>query len=294
MEGRKSLKTLIILAVLLMVVISIMTLEAKTGVFSAGKEIFKKSIETLKEANLGAQIAGLVPNQTVLKIGDQNSENQAQEDIPFSDLEKTLQDLVNQERVSRGLNLLKWNEKVAKVAREHTQNLAEENKIITDPNILYPQPFIHHEGLNFGLYTADRLINRGLNYSKIVGENIAFTQTVNKETSTKNIPQTSVSENSKVNITLTDSFKTKTNSEKIEIIKEEIKKREKEAKAAPKVSWVSVAEKSKTEIEKEAIDVWMASLGHRGIILTPEFNEAGVGIAKVNEFLIITQVFTGK
>ncbi len=290
MKGRK---ILIILVVLLTVGVSIVTLRAETGVFSAGREIIFKSIETLKEANFGAQIAGLVP-ETLLKTEGQNLENQAQEDIPFLDLEKTLQGLVNQERVSRGLNPLKWNDKVAQVAREHSQNLAEENKIITDSNILYPQPFIHHEGLNFGLYTADRLINRGLNYFKMVGENIAFAQTVNKEISTKDILQASVSGGPGGNITLTDSFKTKTNSEKIETIKEEIEKREKEAKAAPKVNWLSITEKSKTEIEKEAIDVWMASPGHRDIILTPEFNEAGIGIAKVNEFLIITQVFTGK
>jgi len=96
------------------------------------------------------------------------------------------------------------------------------------------------------------------------------------------------------NITLTDFFKTKTDSEKIEIVKEEIKKREEEAKAAPKVNWLSVTEKSKTEIEKEVIDVWMGSPGHRDIILTPGFNEAGVGIAKVNDFLIFTQVFIEK
>lgn len=81
----------------------------------------------------------------------------------FSSLEKQVQDSVNKERVSRGLDRLIWNDYIADVAREHSYNLVLENP---------DKPKIMHEGHKFGLYQKDRLNNRGLHYFKISGENL--------------------------------------------------------------------------------------------------------------------------
>lgn len=48
---------------------------------------------------------------------------------------------------------------------------------------------------------------------------------------------------------------------------------------------------SSLEVEKQAVSGWMNSPGHRQNILTPDYDEAGIGIAEVKGYYIITQVF---
>ena len=68
--------------------------------------------------------------------------------------------LINFERGLAGLPVLKWNEKIAKVARLHSQNMVAYN-------------FFSHKGAD-GLMVDDRADALGLGEWLAIGENIAF------------------------------------------------------------------------------------------------------------------------
>jgi len=75
-------------------------------------------------------------------------------------LERTAFDLLNQKRVENGLQPLPWNEKLAAVARIHSQNMAEFN-------------FFSHRGLDDKM-VSDRADDAGMGRWRAIGENIAF------------------------------------------------------------------------------------------------------------------------
>lgn len=77
-------------------------------------------------------------------------------------LEKDTFQLINDKRVEYGLKPLVWNEKLAKLGRQHSQNMARHN-------------FFSHVGLN-GRLIDQRAIDFGINKWRAIGENIAFNQ----------------------------------------------------------------------------------------------------------------------
>lgn len=75
-------------------------------------------------------------------------------------VERTAFALLNQKRAEKGLKPLVWNDKVAAVARLHSQNMAEFQ-------------FFSHRGLD-GKLVSDRADRLGLGGWAAIGENIAF------------------------------------------------------------------------------------------------------------------------
>lgn len=75
-------------------------------------------------------------------------------------LEQDTFQLINVERGLAGLPALKWNEKVAKLARLHSQNMADHN-------------FFSHKGSDGSMVDA-RADKLGLGNWQAIGENIAF------------------------------------------------------------------------------------------------------------------------
>ena len=74
-------------------------------------------------------------------------------------IERDAFQIVNTERSLAGLSTLKWNEKVAEVARLHSNNMAELN-------------FFNHRGLD-GLMVDDRASRLNMGAWSAIGENIA-------------------------------------------------------------------------------------------------------------------------
>ncbi len=239
--------------------------------------------------NLGLGITNSNLKQIPLAISDHSS--------LLNLMEKDIYELINKEREANNLKILKWNDEVAAVAREHSLNLAQENKPLVDLNARCTCPLIHHEGKDFGLYHNDRLKTREIYYTEASGENIALIPTINKITYQINNPNQQVNSNycqEQCNI-LENNFKEKlsqaNDEEKISIINNEIRTRIDFLKNQPYLNIININFKTEKEIKNEAIEGWMNSPGHRENILHPDYNETGIGIAKVGNYLIITQVF---
>lgn len=197
----------------------------------------------------------------------------------LSSIEFEIHALVNEERAKNGLKPLKWNSEIAEVAREHSTYLAKENEPLTDFYLPCPMPFIHHEGFEFGLYHDERLKNRRIYYFASSGENIAIIPVSDNKTYEAEepyicmqIPQPHSHELSK------------------DTIEKELRKRAEEVKKQPRVTWIRVDWKTQEEIAKEVVRGWMNSPSHRKNILFPKYNEEGIGIAEVNDYIVVTQV----
>ncbi len=78
------------------------------------------------------------------------------------DLERKTFDFINQKRNENGLAKLIWSDDAAKLARQHSENMAKHD-------------FFSHVGLN-GRMVDQRAIDFGLDKWKSIGENIAFCQ----------------------------------------------------------------------------------------------------------------------
>lgn len=76
------------------------------------------------------------------------------------DLERRAFQLINEKRAAQNLSPLKWNDDIAKVARLHSQNMAEFK-------------FLSHQGTD-GSMVDDRADRAGLSRWRAIGENIAY------------------------------------------------------------------------------------------------------------------------
>lgn len=207
---------------------------------------------------------------------------------PLTTIEFDIHELINEERTRRGLQPLRWNADIADVARKHSNYLAVENKPLTDFYIPCPQPIIHHEDFKFGLYHDDRLHNNGIYYFGASGENIALIQLSDNKTYQSVEAFTCPKEEEEIIYLIPGKGIVDFPSE--DYLKKEIERRKEIIKNQPKVKWIKVDWKSPKEIAEEVFSVWMESDEHRANIVFPNYNEEGIGIAEVNDFLIVTQV----
>lgn len=258
---------------------------------------------------LNSKSEALVVIKGLVSIASQSDLNNIQsgsgnERYDLYTMEKEIKALVDVERQKQGLATLKWNDELAAVAREHSQNLAKEDEELTNMKLTCDFPMIHHEGLNFGAYSQNRLNNRGIYYFSQSGENIALMPSAQRSISYDPLTEMAMAEKlqtcsnrqSQYNATLKS--KTENNSyteeQKINFIKEEITKRTNELKNEIAVKEVEFIWLGKNEVEEDTVNGWMNSPGHRANILKSDYDETGIGVAYVNGYIISTQVFIKK
>lgn len=212
--------------------------------------------------------------------------------------EKMVQDLINQQRNANGLKSLKWNDDLADVAREHSASLAKENVNLIANDIKCSLPMIHHEGFDFGLYSQNRLKNRQIYYLSANAENIALIPGIEntKYQIDNNSTGAEIADCANFFNTITSDFKIKlendgTEEEKKIIVQNEISYREGLVAGQSKIDVVEINKRSSSKVANEAVVGWMNSPGHRKNILTAGYDEAGIGIAEVKDYFILTQVF---
>ena len=247
-----------------------------------------------------AQDAFVIMRYLGLGISDENIKKipLGIKEINLSSLETKLFNLVNEEREKYGLKKLNLNEDISLVAREHSINLAKEDEELSGEEKSCDFPIIHHEGLNFGLYSENRLRNRGINYFSMSGENIALMSKTSYSVSynSQDPVRFEIENCSAIRKNLDESFKERLENnenedEKKNIIKEELEKRKKLYAERSKVKIVNEKIKNEDELAKETVEGWMNSPGHRANILNEKYNEAGMGVAIINGYVISTEVF---
>jgi uncharacterized protein YkwD len=194
----------------------------------------------------------------------------------YAVMENNVFELVNDERESAGFDALGWNDEVASVAREHSLNLARQNAPLTERDLLCYFPLVHHEGFDFGTYHNDRLANKSIFYFASSGENI-FLASAWKARKTFDVDDANC----------TQIFTQP--SGPAEVL-EELDLRLNYSSNLTRVKWLFTFA-TRDEIEESIVQGWMESEGHRKNILNGNYSETGIGISKINDFFIVTQVF---
>ena len=90
----------------------------------------------------------------------ENNDPKSAAPVTVFDLEKRAFQLINEKRAELKLAPLEWSEDVAKIAREHSQNMAQ-------------YKFFSHAGAD-GTMVDDRADKNGLSRWRAIGENIAY------------------------------------------------------------------------------------------------------------------------
>lgn len=205
-------------------------------------------------------------------------------------------DLVNDERKKAGLEGLILNNDLSAVAREHSQDLAEENTRLTDLNKACDFPIIHHEGFKFGHYGYDRLHNRGLYYFDKSGENIALmpaagVKTINYDSRITATVNNCASRQEKVDQDYEKALTNKDNKAKLDMVASEIVKRQKLLVDEPEVSLSEIKWNSLETVATKTVSGWLSSPGHKANIIEADYDATGIGSAYVNGCVITTQIF---
>ncbi len=99
----------------------------------------------------------VIKRSSISRIPGQTTKNLVAD---HTGLEKKAFDLINEKRLAKGLDRLRWNDKIAELARQHSENMAKHT-------------FFSHIGLN-GRLIDQRAIDFGINNWKAIGENIAY------------------------------------------------------------------------------------------------------------------------
>lgn len=200
-------------------------------------------------------------------------------------IERTTFDMVNAERQKNGLRALIWNDQVAAVARAHSADQAGDNTAITDPDVACLYPFIRHEGFVAGFKAGDRLEQAGVPY-QLAGENIIILPMTKELIYQAERPAPTCAQ-----VSGAEGVPGETVEAARVRIENILKGRIALMVGQEALNWVNREWKGVQEMANESTIDWMNSPGHRHNILTPEFEETGMGAAVVNDYIIMTQVF---
>lgn len=93
-------------------------------------------------------------------VGEKAAAVKASIVVNTASIERIAFDLINQKRVESGFRQLEWSDEVARIARQHSQDMAEFK-------------YFGHRGLDDSM-VSDRADRSGLKKWRAIGENIAF------------------------------------------------------------------------------------------------------------------------
>ncbi|MBI2036852.1 MAG: CAP domain-containing protein, partial [Candidatus Liptonbacteria bacterium] len=197
-------------------------------------------------------------------------------------LAQNVQNGINAERRTRGLGELAWDDRIAEVARKHSEDQARDNAELTDPNLLCVYPLIRHENFSGSFKAGDRLRAAGVSF-RLAGENIisfSFAEGIfYRSSETSDVACPAVREFTPAGGTPED---------RRTLFDAIFAERLAAARGSEVAVWISKEWMTPERVALKAVSGWMNSPDHRQNILTPEFTRGGIGIAIVNEFLVIT------
>jgi len=251
-------------------------------------------------SNVNLARLAIAPNSAVVPAVAPTSDQTAKTEkfFPTDAMEQAIFNLVNDARIANGLAAVIWDERITAVAREHSQNLATENLALIDDDKICGYPFIHHESTILGLRHTERLNNRRVYDFSSSAENIALIPLI-KSTSylsaQNELPVDCQAKLDRLNQAYEANIQMlAAEAEIIAAVKNEVTKRAKLLSEEKTIQVTETAWYSEAEAEKKTADGWMNSPGHRANILNADYTGAGLGIARVKDYIIITQVFVKK
>jgi len=261
----------------------------------------------MKQLGLGISNQDLFPGSTqVIESVVEEASNYKEivtkaDNFDLRQIEFLIMELVNQERLNAGLGAVEWNSELANVAREHSEDLADENNSFTGFYRACDYPIIHHEGNDFGFYNSDRLRSRDIYYYQKAGENIALVSAARVTVRYEEGDPAGIelencgAQRSKWDEEFRIRMAMDTNeSVKLQDLNNELGRRTLEFGKRSEVETAEVVWLSELSLAQDTVRGWMESQGHKDNILTGEYNEAGVGVDYVNGYIISTQVFINR
>ncbi|MDZ7726468.1 MAG: CAP domain-containing protein [Candidatus Campbellbacteria bacterium] len=219
---------------------------------------------------------------------DNNDEDPVEGDanINTSSLARQIHIEVNKTRVRNGLNALVWDEELARVAREHSQEQSRDNEEITESEYLCQYPIIRHEGFENGFSIRDRVMNSDISF-RSVGENIAMIPAIKSRTYSYGVDEEMPKCPEREEFSIED---VSDEEEYLDYIDGLLDK----SQSVGSVDFIRAKRYTEDEIVDLTIEGWMDSPGHRENILYPDYTHSGIGVVRVNEYLIITHNFIGR
>lgn len=195
---------------------------------------------------------------------------------------------INEERTKQGFGQLTYNIQLGQIAKEHSEDQVNDNLWSTDLDKPCSYIFIRHEGLgntNFSL--GDRLKNAFVSFRE-ARENIAGIAISKHLTYRRNTDQGAVKCPEFSPAPIPEHI---TSEEAQPIIRSNIALSKEIFQPIAPVLWVNREWLENYEIASQAVTGWLNSPGHKENLLAPNVTEAGIGIALINDYAIITQVF---
>lgn len=251
------------------------------------RSVLEKDFKNVTQEAESQEFSGSVLPNVVTVIGDSVYSVLPRPDYQKRKLQELISQGINKERVKAGLGELQWMFDVEKVAQIHSDNQAAENMVITDSDKPCSYPFIHHETFPTGKNVGDRLEKGGVDFLK-TGENIAIVPVVKKLGYQLALGEKEVQcpdvKDAKVPESLTEA-------ERVEFLKVRLNERVDAIGTVPYVKWTMKEWYTPEEFAEVAVQGWMNSPGHKANILTKDFDETGIGVAFVNDYVVLTQNF---
>jgi uncharacterized protein YkwD len=204
----------------------------------------------------------------------------------ISALERKIFDKVNAERIKTNVSPLARNDDLAYTAKLHSLSLAKENIQLTESSLFCKMPFIHHEGFDYGLYEIHRLYNQSIYYFSVAGENIFIVSSWEKAMTHDRIQE--CPENG---VSIIEHYGGPNATENI---KAEYQDHLSFTKSAVRVNWTRIDWLNEEGLASTVVEGWMESTGHRANILDNTYDQGGIGIARVNDYFVVTQAFIHK
>lgn len=229
-----------------------------------------------------------IPSPTPSTATSSSYRIESKPNYDFSELANLIHVKINEERAKQGFGQLTYNIQLSQIAKEHSEDQINDNLWSTDLDKPCSYIFIRHEGLgnaNFSL--GDRLKNAFVSFRE-ARENIAGIAISKHLTYRRNTDQGAVKCPEFSPAPIPEHV---TSEEAQPIIRSNIALSKEIFEPIAPVLWVNREWLENYEIASQAVTGWLNSPGHKENLLAPNVTEAGIGIALINDYAIITQDF---
>lgn len=226
------------------------------------------------------------PSLTEVSNGDGEGGTVSRDQISTDEIALSIHSEINRIREENGLSALIWDEELARVALSHTNDQVRDNKGLTDPGLLCQYPTIRHEGFVNGHLVRDRVESANIPF-RSVGENIAMIPAI--ETRSYSFAVDGETPECPERTTFVIGRTTDETA-----YRESLNSLLEESHAVEQVTFIREDYYEMNDIIRLAVEGWMNSPGHKENILYPGYTHGGVGVAKVNEYYIITHDLVGR